>query len=76
MTAEDVQSAIRAVNLALPAWRDMTAKARSAALRRWHDLYLAHEDDLAAILTAEQGKPFSEARGEIAYGASFIDWFA
>ena len=54
----------------------MTAAERSAHLRRWHDLMLAHTEDLARLMTAEQGKPLAEARGEVAYGASFIDWFA
>ena len=59
-----------------PAWRALTAKERSAILRKWFDLMVANADDLAAILTAEQGKPLAEAKGEILYGASFIEWFA
>ena len=58
------------------AWAAKTAKERSVVLRRWFDLMMANQEDLAQILTAEQGKPLAEARGEIAYGASFIEWFA
>jgi len=74
--AEETRQAIEAANRALPAWRARTAKERSALLRKWFELLLANQDDLAAIMTAEQGKPFTEARGEIAYAASFIEWFA
>jgi succinate-semialdehyde dehydrogenase/glutarate-semialdehyde dehydrogenase len=74
-TAE-TRRAIEAASRALPAWRALLAKERSALLRRWYDLMVAHADDLAAILTAEQGKPLAEAKGEILYGASFIEWFA
>jgi len=70
------RSAIEAANAAWPAWRSKTAKERSAILRRWFDLMLANKDDLAAIMTAEQGKPLAESAGEIMYGASFIEWFA
>ena len=76
LTARDVQGAIQAANKALPAWRDMSAKERSKLLRRWYDLCITHQEDLAIILTSEQGKPLSEARGEIAYGAAFIEWFS
>lgn len=76
LTAEDVQSAIRAADKALPAWREMSAKDRSKILRRWYDLCMTHQEDLATILTTEQGKPLSEARGEIAYGSGFIEWFS
>ncbi|MDB5771747.1 MAG: succinate semialdehyde dehydrogenase, partial [Burkholderia sp.] len=76
LTAQDVQSAIRAANKALPAWRDTSAKDRSKLMRRWYDLCMAHQEDLATILTSEQGKPLTEARGEIAYGSSFIEWFS
>ena len=68
--------AIAAAAAAMPAWAAETAKARSLILRRWFDLMMANQDDLAAIMTAEQGKPLSESRGEIAYAASFIEWFA
>jgi succinate-semialdehyde dehydrogenase/glutarate-semialdehyde dehydrogenase len=72
----ETKQAIQAAAQALPAWRGRTAKDRAAMLRRWFDLMLAHTEDLAALLTAEQGKPLAESRGEIAYGASFIEWFA
>ncbi|WP_419320039.1 NAD-dependent succinate-semialdehyde dehydrogenase [Caulobacter sp. ErkDOM-E] len=68
--------AIDAAHRAFPAWAARTAKDRGAILRRWSDLMLAHADDLARLMTAEQGKPLAEARGEVVYGASFIDWFA
>lgn len=70
------KAAIAAASTAWPAWRAKTAKERSAILRKWFDLLMAHQDDLATILTAEQGKPYAEAKGEIAYGASFVEWFA
>ena len=68
--------AIEAAHRALPAWRGKTAKERAAILRRWNDLILANTEDLAQLMTAEQGKPLAESRGEVAYGASFIEWFA
>ncbi|MEW6252984.1 MAG: NAD-dependent succinate-semialdehyde dehydrogenase, partial [Planctomycetota bacterium] len=74
--AADTERAIEAAHAAFPAWRDHTAKARAQLLRRWFELILAHRDDLAAIMVSEQGKPLSEARGEIDYAASFIEWFA
>jgi succinate-semialdehyde dehydrogenase/glutarate-semialdehyde dehydrogenase len=74
--AVETRRAIEAANAALPAWRAMTAKQRAAILRKWYELMLAHADDLALILTTEQGKPLPEAKGEIFYGASFIEWFA
>ena len=74
--AAETRRAIAAAQAALPAWRSMMAKERSAILRKWFDLMVANADDLAAILTAEQGKPLAEAKGEILYGASFIEWFA
>jgi succinate-semialdehyde dehydrogenase/glutarate-semialdehyde dehydrogenase len=74
--ASETKRAIEAAARALPAWRALTAKERSAILRKWFDLMVANADDLAAILTAEQGKPLAEAKGEILYGASFIEWFA
>jgi succinate-semialdehyde dehydrogenase/glutarate-semialdehyde dehydrogenase len=74
--AAETRRAIEAAAKALPAWRSLAAKERSAILRKWFDLMVAHADDLAAILTAEQGKPLAEAKGEILYGASFIEWFA
>ncbi len=74
--AEGIKEAIDAAEAARPAWAAKTAKERAAILRKWYDLCLEHADDLATILTAEMGKPFAEAKGEILYGASFIDWFA
>ncbi|MCE9665593.1 NAD-dependent succinate-semialdehyde dehydrogenase [Halomonas sp. M5N1S17] len=74
--AAEARFAIEAAHRALPAWQAKTAKQRSVILRRWHDLMLEHQDDLALIMTCEQGKPLAEARGEVAYGASFIEWFA
>ncbi|WP_165671294.1 NAD-dependent succinate-semialdehyde dehydrogenase [Metapseudomonas otitidis] len=68
--------AIDAAQAALPAWRARTAKERSTILRRWYELILANQEDLARLLSWEQGKPLAESRGEIAYGASFIEWFA
>ncbi|QDF67244.1 NADP-dependent succinate-semialdehyde dehydrogenase [Shewanella sp. SNU WT4] len=72
----ETRAAIESANAALPAWRAKTAKERSAILRRWFELIMAHQEDLAQLMTAEQGKPLSEARGEIAYAASFIEWFS
>ncbi len=74
--AGETRRAIEAAARALPAWRAMLAKERAAILRRLFELMLANTDDLAAIMTAEQGKPITESRGEIAYAASFIEWFA
>src|SRR5437667_38982 len=68
--------AIAAAERAWPAWRAKTAKERAVILRKWFELMMASQDDLAQLLTAEQGKPLAEASGEIAYGASFIEWFA
>lgn len=76
MGAAETRRAIEAANRALPAWRAKTAKERSSILRRWFDLMMANQDDLGRLLTLEQGKPLAEAKGEIAYGASFIEWFA
>ena len=74
--AAETRRAIEAANAALPAWRKLLAKERAAILRRLFDLMIANTDDLAMIMTAEQGKPLAESRGEIAYAASFIEWFA
>ncbi|MBN3855976.1 NAD-dependent succinate-semialdehyde dehydrogenase [Paraburkholderia sp. Ac-20340] len=74
--AAEASRAIGAAHAALPAWRARTGKERAAVLRRWYDLVIEHADDLAAIMTAEQGKPLAEARGEVIYGASFLEWFA
>jgi len=72
----EAEAAIAAANAAWPAWRAKTGKERSIILRKWFDLLIAHQDDLGRILTAEQGKPFIEGRGEIVYGASFVEWYA
>ena len=74
-TAE-TRRAIEAANAAYPGWRAKTAKDRATILRKWFDLMIQHKEDLARIMTAEQGKPLTESRGEIIYGASFIEWFA
>ena len=74
--AEETRRAIEAAQAAQPAWRALTAKERAARLRTWYELMLANQDDLAQIMTAEQGKPLAEARGEVLYAASFIEWFA
>ncbi len=74
--ASEAQAAIAAANAAWPIWRSKTAKERSAILMKWFHLLVQHADDLARIMTAEQGKPLAEARGEVIYGASFVDWFA
>jgi len=76
LTAQDMRRAIDAADVAMKGWAAKTARERALVLRRWFDLMLAHQDDLAAIMTAEQGKPLAEAKGEIVYGASFIEWFA
>jgi len=76
LLAHHAADAVGAADAALPAWRQQTAKARGLILRRWFELMIAHQEDLARLLTAEQGKPLAEARGEIAYAASFLEWFA
>lgn len=76
MGAAETRRAIEAAAAALPAWRARTAKERAAILRKWFELIMAHQEDLAVLMTSEQGKPLAEARGEVAYGASFIEWFA
>ncbi len=68
--------AIEAANVAWPAWRALLAKERSAILRNWYNIILEHQDDLAVLMTLEQGKPLAEAKGEVVYGAAFIEWFA
>jgi succinate-semialdehyde dehydrogenase/glutarate-semialdehyde dehydrogenase len=76
MGASETDEAIHAAAKALPAWKAKTAKERAQILRRWHDLILEHIDDLAHIMTSEQGKPLAEAEEEIRYAASFVEWFA
>src|SRR6195256_4778984 len=75
MGADETRRAIEAADKALPAWRGKTAKERAQILRRWYDLMMANQDDLATLMTAEQGKPLAESKGEIAYAAAFIEWF-
>ncbi len=74
--ATETRRAIEAAHTALPGWRVLPARERAAILRRWFGLLLEHQEDLAVLMTLEQGKPLAEARGEIAYAASFIEWFA
>ncbi len=76
MGAAETTRAIAAAQAALPAWRAKTAKERSVILRKWYELILANADDLALLMTTEQGKPLAEAKGEVVYGASFVEWFA
>jgi succinate-semialdehyde dehydrogenase / glutarate-semialdehyde dehydrogenase len=75
MTANETRRAIEAAKAAFIDWRRKPAKERSVLLRRWHDLIMSNVDDLGALMTAEQGKPLAEAKGEVAYAASFIEWF-
>ncbi|MGB8274417.1 MAG: NAD-dependent succinate-semialdehyde dehydrogenase [Alphaproteobacteria bacterium] len=75
MDENDARRAIEAANAAFPLWRTKTARDRAQILRRWFDLMMAHHEDLARIMTIEQGKPLAESRGEIAYAASFVEWF-
>jgi succinate-semialdehyde dehydrogenase/glutarate-semialdehyde dehydrogenase len=74
--AAEAEQAIAAANAALPAWRGKTSKERSVLLRKWYDLLMTNVEDLGRIMTAEQGKPFAEAKGEVMYGASFVEWYA
>jgi succinate-semialdehyde dehydrogenase/glutarate-semialdehyde dehydrogenase len=74
--ADATRRAIEAADAALPDWRSRTAKERAQILRKWYDLMMANQEDLAILMTLEQGKPLAESRGEIAYAASFIEWFA
>src|SRR6266403_1846537 len=76
MGAGETRRAIEAAAQAFPAWAAQTAKERAAVLRRWYELLMANVEDLATLMTAEQGKPLAESKGEIAYAASFIEWFA
>jgi succinate-semialdehyde dehydrogenase/glutarate-semialdehyde dehydrogenase len=76
MGTAETRTAIAAANAAWPDWARRTAKERAGILKRWHDLMMANQEDLATLMTAEQGKPLAESKGEIAYAASFIEWFA
>jgi len=76
LTDLETRRAIEAAHRALPAWRSRTAKDRAQLLRKWFELIIGSQEDLAQLMTAEQGKPLAEARGEVAYGAAFIEWFA
>ncbi len=76
MGADETQRAIAAAERAWPRWRAKTAKERAGVLRKWHDLMVENQDDLAVLMTAEQGKPLAESKGEVVYAASFIEWFA
>lgn len=75
MGAAETRRAIEAADKALPAWRALTAKERGNKLRRWFELMIENQDDLGLLMTLEQGKPLAEAKGEITYAASFIEWF-
>ena len=74
--AEETRRAIEAADRAWPAWRAMTGKERAWILRAWFNLIMENQDDLAVIMTSEQGKPLPEAKGEVVYGAAFVEWFA
>jgi succinate-semialdehyde dehydrogenase/glutarate-semialdehyde dehydrogenase len=76
MGRAETRRAIEAAERALPAWRELSAKARATALRRWYELILENQEDLARIMTFEQGKPLAEAQGEIVFGAAYIEWYA
>ncbi len=76
MGTGETRRAVAAADAALPEWRARTAKERSAVLRRWYELMLENQEDLARLMTAEQGKPLTESMGEVVYGASFVEWFA
>ncbi|MHB1038894.1 MAG: NADP-dependent succinate-semialdehyde dehydrogenase [Desulfobacteria bacterium] len=76
MGMDETRRAIEAARAAFPSWRAKTARERSVVLRRWYDLMMENQEDLAVLMTSEQGKPLAESRGEIAYAASFIEWFA
>jgi succinate-semialdehyde dehydrogenase/glutarate-semialdehyde dehydrogenase len=76
MGRAETRRAIEAAERALPAWRELSAKARATALRRWYELILENQEDLARIMTLEQGKPLAEAQGEVVFGAAYIEWYA
>ena len=73
--AAETREAIAAAKRAFPAWRDRTAKERAGVMRKWFELMLANQDDLARLMTTEQGKPLVESKGEVAYAAAFLEWF-
>jgi len=75
-TAADARAAVDAAHAAFPAWRGVRAKQRALIIKRWHDLVMAHQEDLGRLISREQGKPLAEGRGEVAYAASYIEWFA
>ena len=75
-SAADARAAVDAAHAAFPAWRAVPAKQRAQILKRWNDLILAHQDDLGRLISREQGKPLAEGRGEVAYAASYVEWFA
>ena len=75
-TAADARAAVDAAQAAFPAWRATPAKQRALLLKRWNDLILAHQDELGRLISLEQGKPLAEGRGEVAYAASYVEWFA
>jgi succinate-semialdehyde dehydrogenase / glutarate-semialdehyde dehydrogenase len=75
-TAGDARAALDAAHAAFPAWRGRTGRERAQILKKWNDLIVAHQEDLAKIISSEQGKPLAEARGEVLYGASYVEWFA
>jgi succinate-semialdehyde dehydrogenase/glutarate-semialdehyde dehydrogenase len=74
--ADDARAAVDAAHAAFPAWRAVPAKERASILKRWNDLIIAHQDDLGRLISQEQGKPLAEGRGEVAYAASYVEWFA
>ncbi|NOQ46537.1 MAG: aldehyde dehydrogenase family protein, partial [Desulfobulbaceae bacterium] len=76
LNREEAAVAVIAAGAAWPAWKRLTAHERARMIRRWYELIIANQDDLAAIMTAEQGKPLAEAVGEVVYGANFVEWFA
>ena len=73
--AAEARAALDAAHAAFPTWRKVPAKQRAAIIKRWNDLVLAHQDDLGALISLEQGKPLAEGKGEVAYAASYIEWF-
>lgn len=76
LSESDVINAVEAAELAMRSWRARTAKERATLLNRWYDLMVGHQEDLARLMTAEQGKPMAQSRGEVLYGASYLQWFA